>query len=55
MPYYVTCFECGETHVAEYSHISEVTGRPVYAVVCERDNLTDYYTDEIVRTERNPS
>lgn len=41
---HVTCDQCGEKHPAEYSHIGGYdTKRPYFAVVCPKDNLTDYY------------
>lgn len=50
---HVVCWECGEEHEAVFSHLSQwgEGGRPgerVYAVVCPVDDLTDYYTDEVV-------
>lgn len=42
----VACFECHETHVGEYSHEGRYGEGPIYAVVCTRDHLTDYYTRE---------
>jgi hypothetical protein len=44
----VTCDECGETHEATYSHEGRYNEGAIYAVVCERDGLTDYYTEERV-------
>jgi len=39
---------CGQTHKAEFSHLSKLdTGHRVFAVVCT-DGLTDYYTEEVV-------
>jgi hypothetical protein len=43
----VQCHECGKTHPAEFSHISDHGGHRVFAVVCD-DDLTDYYTEEAV-------
>jgi hypothetical protein len=43
----VQCHECGKTHQAEFSHISDHGGHRVFAVVCD-DDLTDYYTEEAV-------
>ena len=44
---YVICDECGEQHVAEYSHEGQWGSHEhIYAVVCTRDNLTDYYTSQ---------
>jgi hypothetical protein len=43
----VTCDECGETHVAEYSHEGLFDQGAVYAVVC--GEFTDYYTAEVVQ------
>lgn len=42
----VRCDECDELHPAEYSHESIHGQGPIYAVVCTRDGLTDYYTSE---------
>lgn len=43
----VRCDNCGALHVGAYSHDGGYTMRqPVYAVVCTKDNLTDYYYDE---------
>lgn len=42
----VTCYQCGQRHVAEYSHEGRFGEGPIYAVVCEVDGLTDYYTTE---------
>lgn len=42
----VQCQECPETHVAEFSHISQYGGHRVFAVVC--GDVVDYYTDEAV-------
>ena len=44
----VECDECGERHVAEYSHEGRFGEGPIFAVVCTRDDLTDYYTAERV-------
>lgn len=44
----VRCFECGQRHPAEFSHVSQHGGQDVYAVVCDVDGLTDYYTAEVV-------
>jgi hypothetical protein len=38
---------CGQTHQADFSHISDHSGRRVFAVVC--GDLVDYYTDDVVR------
>jgi hypothetical protein len=45
----VDCETCGETHVAEFSHLSQYGGHRVYAATCPQDFLTDYYTDEAAR------
>lgn len=45
----VTCHECGRTHPAEYSHEGRYGEGPIYAVVCDADHLTDYYTAYAVR------
>lgn len=44
----VTCYECGEQHVAEFSHVSQFGQDRCFAVVCPRDNLTAFYTEEVV-------
>jgi hypothetical protein len=46
----VDCRECEQEHEAEFSHVARWGGANVYAVVCTRDGLTDYYTEEVVRT-----
>jgi hypothetical protein len=51
--YEVTCQECGQVHIAEYSHEGRFNEGPIYAVVCTQDNLTDYYTSEVVRERIN--
>lgn len=45
-PGVVTCDECGETHVAEYSHEGQFGEGAIFAVVC--GEFTDYYTTERV-------
>lgn len=45
----IECQRCGQDHEATYSHDSQHGGQPIYAVVCD-DNLTDYYTAELLRT-----
>jgi hypothetical protein len=45
MKRHVICDECGERHVAEYSHEGRFGEGPIYAVVCA-NQLTDYYTAE---------
>lgn len=45
----VTCDQCGATHEATYSHVSQYGGHDVWAVVCSVDYLTDYYLRERVR------
>jgi hypothetical protein len=42
----VICDECGDRHVAEYSHEGRFGEGAIYAVVC--GDLTDYYTTERV-------
>jgi hypothetical protein len=42
----VRCHTCEELHVAEYSHEGRFNEGPVFAVVCDQDWLTDYYTTE---------
>jgi hypothetical protein len=42
----VICHECGQRHVAEYSHEGLHGEGPIFAVVCPVDYLTDYYTTE---------
>lgn len=47
----VICDECGKRHVAEFHHLSQFGGHPVYAVICTTDNpqeLTDWYLLERV-------
>lgn len=44
----VICHECGDKHVAEFSHLARFGGQRVFAVVCIRDWLTDYYTEDVV-------
>lgn len=46
---FVNCQDCDNVHPANFSHMSQwdPTTR-VYAVVCEVDWLTSYYTDEVV-------
>lgn len=39
----VQCWECGEWHGATYDHEGRWGQGPIYAVVCTRDNLVDYY------------
>lgn len=55
MPYQVRCENCGEYHPAEYSHEGQYDQGPIYAVVCTKDHLTDYFTldgVEDIPTER---
>lgn len=43
---HVICDNCGEKHPAEFSHIGGYdVKKPYYAVVCDKDGLTDYYDD----------
>lgn len=42
----VQCFECGDSHEAEYSHEGRFGEGPIFAVVCTVDYLTSYYTTE---------
>jgi hypothetical protein len=42
------CDACGRPHPAEFSHQGRFGEGPIYAVVCTRDYLTDYYTGERV-------
>lgn len=44
----VACQECGDDHIAEYSHEGQFGEGPVFAVVCPVDQLTDYYTLDAV-------
>lgn len=44
----VTCEECNENHVAEYSHEGRYGEGAIYSVIC-KDGLTDYYTKQAVR------
>lgn len=41
----IECQSCGELHAAEYHHPGQ---GPIFAVVCPRDELTDYYTTELL-------
>lgn len=43
---HVICDECGERHVAEYSHEGQFGQGAIFAVVC--GEFTDYYTGERV-------
>jgi hypothetical protein len=43
------CDNCGEPHMATYSHEGNFGEGPIYAVVCTADQLTDYYTGERVQ------
>lgn len=45
----VICDECGERHVAEYSHEGRWGQGAIFAVVC--GDLTDYYAAERVTFE----
>ena len=48
----VTCDECGEVHAAQYSHEGAHGEGPIFSVVCTRDDLFDFYTEErVTRTE----
>lgn len=49
LPGVAVCRECDKEHEACFSHFAQFGGDRVYAVVCERDGLTDYYTGEVVR------
>lgn len=42
----VNCDECGERHIAEYSHEGDFGQGSIFAVVC--NDYTDYYTEERV-------
>ncbi len=45
----VNCHNCEQAHIAEFSHKSDSFGKDfIYAVVCTKDNLVDYYTQEVV-------
>lgn len=48
------CDRCGETHPAYPSHEGRYGEGQIYAVVCEADGLTDYYTGELVREVTAP-
>lgn len=48
---YVRCHQCPERHEATYDHEGDFNQGPVVAVVCS-DDLTDYYTREVVELER---
>jgi hypothetical protein len=49
----VTCDDCWNTHVAEYSHQCPYSDRPMYAVVCPTDGLTGYYDNtRVIPNER---
>jgi len=45
----VECYECGQPHEATPSHWGEYGQGVIYAVVCPVDDLTDYYTREVVK------
>ena len=45
----VICQQCDDEHEATYSHEGQFNEGPIYAVVCDKDNLTDYYTTEVVK------
>lgn len=52
----VICDDCGDEHVAEFSHMSRFgDSRRVYAVVCDKDWLTGYYMDSVVNFESSTS
>lgn len=42
----VVCDHCGEEHEAWPAHVDRFNGAQLYAVVCDKDGLTDYYTAE---------
>jgi hypothetical protein len=44
----VRCDNCGKYHAAEYSHEGKYGEGPIHAVICPKDNLTDYYTNEVL-------
>jgi hypothetical protein len=44
----VDCFHCGQPHEATPSHWGQHDNRVIWAVVCPVDDLTDYYTSEVV-------
>lgn len=46
----MTCFQCGERHVAEYHHEGRYGEGSIYAVVCSADglDLTDWYTADVI-------
>jgi hypothetical protein len=48
----VRCHYCDQLHPATYSHEGRFGEGPIYAVVCPVDNLTDYYTAEVVERVR---
>lgn len=49
------CQECGDLHPAEFSHDGANGQGPIYAVVCTRDDLTDYYTEEGLEAPAEPA
>jgi hypothetical protein len=44
----IQCRECDHTHPAEFSHINQHNGAFVFEAECNRDWLTDYYTEDVV-------
>lgn len=46
-----TCFECGQVHPATYSHEGRFGEGPIFAVVCDDDGLTAYYTLDAVELD----
>lgn len=47
-PGVVECHQCGEPHEATPSHTGSYGEGVIWAVVCPVDDLTDYYTSEVV-------
>lgn len=44
----VDCFSCGQPHEATPSHWGQYDEGVIWAVVCPVDDVTDYYTREVV-------
>jgi hypothetical protein len=47
----VICDECGKRHEATYSHEGRFNEGAIFAVVCDVDGLTDFYTSERVELD----
>lgn len=42
----ITCHNCGQDHIGEYSHEGRWGEGPIFVVICIKDDLADYYTQE---------